>query len=173
MPDFVETSPTTDAYWRSVILFGKNSASYKFAFGKTLLEAADQEKTFVSLEELAEPYACNLVDHLRKSDRQGTSASSRFLEVCRKFSKGEIAKDELLSQTARLGFVNVFDAFHNVNQAEIPVRFFVDERATRGGIHLTDELLALIRGLPVREPQPGSRGPDRAAPAWRGPAWTV
>ncbi len=143
LPDFVQTNPTKDAYWRSIILFGKNSASYKFALGKSLLEAADQEKTFVSLEELAEPYARNLVDHLQKSDRQGTSASSRFLEVCRNFSRGEIAKDELVSQTARVGFANVIDAFHNVNQVEIPVRFFVDERATRGGINLTDELLAL------------------------------
>ena len=107
------------------------------------MEVAGQEKTFVSLEELAEPYARNLVDHLQKSGRQGTSPSSQFLEVCRKFSRGEIPKDELLSQTARLGFVNVLDAFHNVNQAEIPVRFFADERETRGGINLTDELLAL------------------------------
>jgi hypothetical protein len=142
VPDFVETSPTTDAYWRSVILFGKNSASYKFALGKALLEAAGQEKTFLSLEELAEPYARNLVDHLQRPDRQGTSPSSRFLEVCRRFARSEIAKDELLSQTARLGFANVIDAFHIVNQAEIPVRFFVDERTPRGGINLTDELLA-------------------------------
>jgi hypothetical protein len=79
VPDFIGTSPTTDAYWRSIVLFGKNSASYKFALGKSLLEAADQEKTFVSLEELAEPYARYLVDHPQNSDRQGTSASSRFL----------------------------------------------------------------------------------------------
>ncbi len=143
MADFVQTSPTKDAYWRSIILFGRNSASYKFALGKALLEAANQEKNFVSLEELAEPYARNLVDHLRKSDRQGTSPSSGFLQVCRNFSRGEIDKDRLLAQTARLGFVNVIDAFHNVNQAEIPMRFFVDERGTRRGISLTDELLAL------------------------------
>lgn len=45
MPDFVETSPTSDAYWRSISLFGTNSASYKFALDTSLLEAADQEKT--------------------------------------------------------------------------------------------------------------------------------
>lgn len=143
MAGFVETNPTTDAYWRSIILFGRNSATYKFSLGKALLEAASQEKNFVSLEELAEPYARNLVNHLRKSDRQATSSSSQFLEACRKFVRGEIYKDQLLNQTARLGFVNVIDAFHNVNQAEIPMRFFVDERGTRGGISLTDELLAL------------------------------
>jgi hypothetical protein len=73
----------------------------------------------VSLEELADPTLVRLFDHLQKSYRQGTSASSRFLEVCQKFSRGEIEKDHLLAQTARLGFVNVIDAFHNVSQAEI------------------------------------------------------
>jgi len=130
MTGFIQTNPTADAYWRSVILFGKNSASNKFALGKSLLEIADQDKIFASLEELAEPYARNLGDHLQICDRQGPSPSSRFLEACRKFSRGEIAKDELLAQTARLGFANV-------NQAEIPVRIFVDERGTRGGINLT------------------------------------
>jgi hypothetical protein len=48
-----------------------------------------------------------------------------------------------LSQTARLSSVNVIDAFHNVNQAEVRVRFIVDERATRGGINMNDELLTL------------------------------
>jgi hypothetical protein len=59
---FLEASPTTDAYRRSIILFGRNSASYKFALGKSLLEVANQDKTFVSLEELAEPYARHLVE---------------------------------------------------------------------------------------------------------------
>ncbi len=143
MNGFVETAPTTDAYWRSVILFGKNSASYKFALGRSLLEAADRGKTFVSLEELAEPYARHLVEHLGRTDRQGTAASSRFLDACRQFAEGGITKDQLNTRAVKLGFANVLDAFHNVNQREIPVRFFVDERGTRSGISLTDELLAL------------------------------
>lgn len=45
----------------------------------------------------------------------------------------------------RLGFNNVIDAFHIVNQAETARRFFVDERRLKGGIALTDEL-ASIKG---------------------------
>jgi hypothetical protein len=37
----------------------------------------------------------------------------------------------------------VIDAFHVVNRAPIPERFFVDERKTRDGIVITDELLKL------------------------------
>ena len=45
--------------WRSIILFGKNVASYKFALAKTLLEL-DTNDPFISLEDLALPYAKNI-----------------------------------------------------------------------------------------------------------------
>ena len=37
----------------------------------------------------------------------------------------------------------MIDAFHVVNRAPIPERFFVDERKTRDGTVITDELLKL------------------------------
>ena len=95
MTGFVETSPTADAYWRSIILFGSNSATYKFALGKALLELAAGDQTFISLEDLAKPYTRSLVEHLRRTDRQGTAASSQFLSACRNFTRGEITEGEL------------------------------------------------------------------------------
>jgi hypothetical protein len=51
--------------------------------------------------------------------------------------------DQLQDRTVRLGFGDVIDAFHNVNKAEVPLRFFADERRSSRGIALTDELLDL------------------------------
>jgi len=42
---FQETHPSLASYWRSVILFGRNVASYKFALAKSLLEIAPTGKT--------------------------------------------------------------------------------------------------------------------------------
>ena len=39
---FTEVQPTLENYWRSIILFGRNVASYKFALGKSLLELSQQ-----------------------------------------------------------------------------------------------------------------------------------
>ena len=36
MQTFLESKPRTESIWRSVILFGRNVASYKFALGKSL-----------------------------------------------------------------------------------------------------------------------------------------
>lgn len=54
---FAEVLPTLDNYWRSIILFGRNVASYKFALGKSLLELSSKGSETVSLDELAEPFA--------------------------------------------------------------------------------------------------------------------
>ncbi len=102
--------------------------------------AADRGDDRVPLDDLAAPFARHLCEHLKKADKQATSPSSRFLDACRAFNRGEIAEDSLVETTARLGFANVIDAFHIVGSGPVPVRFFVEERASGGGVRLTDDL---------------------------------
>ena len=143
--EFVARTPSDASFFRAVILFGRNVASYKFALGKTLVELALYEQEEVSLEDLAVPFSRHLTEHLRSVDTQGTSKSSRFLDTCRSFNAGEIDDGQLVEATARLGFVNVIDAFHVVGTDDVPIRFFVDERQKGGGIRLTGPLLDLVR----------------------------
>jgi len=72
MENFYRTTPTLDNYWRSVILFGRNTASYKFAFEKALIELSENSSGIVKLEELAVPFSKNLCEHLFKETIQGT-----------------------------------------------------------------------------------------------------
>ena len=58
-----------------MILFGKNSANYKFAFAKSLLELVDEERTRISLNQLAESFSRNILEHLRENDKQGNAAT--------------------------------------------------------------------------------------------------
>ena len=37
MTNFQINDPSLESQWRAIILFGKNSATYKFAFAKSLL----------------------------------------------------------------------------------------------------------------------------------------
>ena len=141
---FQEQFPSTDSYWRSIVLFGNNVASYKFALAKSLLELSESGQSTVSLEKLAEPFSKHLCEHILHSPKQATSASSSFLDACKKFNNGEITYDELISTTVRLGFNNVIDAFHIVNRAEIPVRFFEKDYSGSGKrIILTDDVYKL------------------------------
>jgi len=136
---FYEIEPTNENYWRAIILFGSNVASYKFALAKALYDLRKHPQELIRMDELAPAYARHIAEHLKQCDKQSTSKQSRFLEACRSFNKGEIQEAKLTDETVKLGFENVIDAFHNVHGAEIPKRFFLDERATKGGIRLTDD----------------------------------
>jgi hypothetical protein len=147
MPEFLERDRTLENYWRAVILFGQNVASYKFALAKSLIELSENGQGLIKLEELAEPFSRHIIEHLAKAPKQATSSSSRFLEACRSFADGKLSKDELIGQTAKLAFDDVLDRFHVVNREAIPIRFYTDERKNCGGIRLTDELFHLRERL--------------------------
>ena len=141
---FLDVQPSLEDYWRGLILFGRNVASYKFSLGKALLDLRKApDNNLVKLDELALPFARNICEHLRKAPKQATSQSSRFLEACRKHNSGEIGDDKLRDTTVDLGFNNVIDAFHRLGPEDIQTKFFIDERKTNNGIRLTDELRKL------------------------------
>ena len=158
---FIPYQPRPEDYWRGIILFGRNVASYKFALGRALLELRPTSGQLVTLEELAIPFARHLCDHLRGAKKQGTFGKSRFLEACQRSISGELSSSQLVDETVRLGFVNVIDAFHIVGRGEVPQRFFTDERKGGGGIRITDEFSKLLDG------QQGQNLPAEAEARWR------
>jgi hypothetical protein len=61
MAEFLDRDRTPENYWRSVILFGQNVASYKFALAKSLIELSTLQKETVRLEDLAEPFSKHIM----------------------------------------------------------------------------------------------------------------
>jgi len=159
--EFTAAEPTRENYWRSIILFGQNVQSYKFALGKALLGLSSGGNDLITLKDLAVPYSRHLAEHLKHSDKQGTSPSSQFLDSCRGFNRGEKSEQDLIETTVRLGFNNVIDAFHIVNGDEIPTRFFLDERRENRGIRLTTEFHQLLEG------EHSDNLPQEAEARWR------
>ena len=144
MTKFQINDPSLESQWRAIILFGKNSATYKFAFAKSLLEIIEKEKTKISLEELAMPFADSIIDHLKKNDKQGNSNSSTFLEGCRSYINGNSNQESLYKLTEKYGFVNVVDAFQNVNGGQIQSVFYEKDYSNgKKEIVITDNLLKL------------------------------
>jgi len=141
---YQQNDPSMESQWRAIILFGRNVASYKFAFAHSLLELASKEKNFISLDELSIPFSKYIIEHIRKNNKQGTSPSSTFLDTCRKYISGEINQNDLISATQRLGFINVVDAFHIVGREAVPIKFYEKNYSTKQkGLVITDELLKL------------------------------
>ena len=142
---FKQKELTLEDQWRGIILFGRNVASYKFALAKALFDLKPKAGQLLKMDELALPYALHLAEHLKHSDKQITSASSKFLDGCRRYNQDQDT-NALIEQTVRLGFSNVIDAFHVVGKSDIPQRFYIDERKRNDGIRTTDEFDQLQRG---------------------------
>lgn len=141
--EFYSIEPELENYWRSIILFGRNVASYKFALGKAIHGLNKRANDLVTLEELADPFSMHICEHLKHSPKQVTSKSSKFISACENYNDNLIDKDQLISTTEKIGFNNVIDAFHIVNRSEVDKRFFIDERKTNKGIRLTENFFKL------------------------------
>ena len=143
MSRFYEIEPSAANYWRAIILFGRNTASYKFALAKALYDFYHQGQTLITLDELAVPYAKHLCEHLKTKPKQSTREQSTFLNQLLQFNAGQINQTQMIQETVKHGFNYVLDAFHNVHGKEVNTRFFIDERGSKNAIQLTDEFMRL------------------------------
>ena len=148
--DFTQGIVTPESVWRAIILYGANSATYKFAFGRALLEtAAEFGKTTLTLADIAPRYSALLCEALKREPRQATSKTSKFLDACRSANNGEITEEQLWEATERLGFVNVVDAFPRLSGELAPITFYENQLkdSNIGGLVITDATLDLATRL--------------------------
>ena len=78
MSIFFENDPTLQSYWRSIILYGRNVASYKFALGKALIDLNKKPNDLIKLEDLSEPFSNHLCEHLKVNEKQ---ILNEFVEI--------------------------------------------------------------------------------------------
>lgn len=147
--EFQEEFPSLESYWRSAILFGRNTSTYKFALARSLEDLAREDRTEVSLEELAVPYSHHMCEHLLEAPKQATGRPGKFIEACSAHNAGTVNEQELIDTSVSNGFSYVLDAFHNVNGAELPVRFF-DVSGSGKSRHVTidDNLFDTLEAAP-------------------------
>jgi hypothetical protein len=142
--EFLSKEPSLDDYWRGIILYGRNSASYKFALAKSLLEISPQSGQLLKLYDLAPVFARHIIEHIKHSPKQGTNSNQgKFLQAINSHGIELPNNEKLIEETVRYGFVNVINAFHIVGSGEISKRFYIDERSSNKGIRITEEFSAL------------------------------
>lgn len=144
MADFYTREPTVEDCWRGIILYGKNSATFKFALATALLELRPQSGQLVKLEDLAASYGLAIAKHLKTAPKQGTNPG-KFLRSVASYNQDQNL-DALTKSTVALGFENVIDAFHNIDSSSVAHKFFTDERKLNKGIRITDEFAKLVAG---------------------------
>jgi hypothetical protein len=142
--DFLYQDSKIESFWRGLILFGQNSASYKFAFAKSLLELKAESGKALKLHEIAPYYSKHLIEHLKNTPKQTTSKSSTFISALLQNGIESINENKVLEETVKRGFVNVVDAFQNIGQTKIPIDFYHYDKRNKQ-IVMTDEFSKLLQ----------------------------
>jgi 5-methylcytosine-specific restriction endonuclease McrA len=128
------------------VLYGRNTASYKFALASALLDLKPGSGELVKLDELAPVYAQQVAKHLRIAPKQITTSNGKFIQSCLAFNEdNDLSK--LVDMTMAHGFANVIDAFHIVGSTPVHHPFFFDDRKANRGIRITEEFSQMMAGL--------------------------
>ncbi|MEI6587011.1 MAG: hypothetical protein WCL56_13050 [Sediminibacterium sp.] len=68
-------------YWKGVILYGLNQATYKIALGKSLIELTSLNKEVIDWSELSKSFFDNYIDRFKNEHLPQQSNSSRITRV--------------------------------------------------------------------------------------------
>lgn len=128
------------AAWRWIVMFGKNSASYKLALADQLLHHASQGNDRIDMDELAQNFASAYQPRVEAGKpQQGTPG--RFTVVERAILQGDL--DDNVTQVREQALRKmVLQKFHNMDGGVESPRFFLDPGAGNH-LQLTDRLLNL------------------------------
>lgn len=104
-------------YWRAVILYGLNNATYKIALGKTLLHLTEQGQTRVNWSTLAKAYLDEYLVRLAHtaSPQQVNPRRSTIVEqIIDSLQNERITYDQAIDQIAQKAFGDVIPRFQTV-----------------------------------------------------------
>ena len=102
---------------RAIIVFGKNSATYKFALLKTLMDLPAVSE--LKYEDIGTPFLTHLLDHHRTCPHQFNRSSTQLSNAMDEHIAGNRSWDELFSIAERNIYNNVFDALQNIGGGTI------------------------------------------------------
>ena len=151
--DFLTAENTPIHTVRTLLLFGRNSSTYKFAFCKALMKHSAKDRILYT--DLRDDFLKEFVNHyaLNKNQFGGganslTNASDKFLES----DKSAQDWDEFLIVAENNIYNNVFDAFQNVGRGEISNehKLFEHHKSSKS-IVITDKLNLILDSPTIRE----------------------
>jgi hypothetical protein len=104
-------------YWKGIVLYGLNQATYKIALGKTILELASQDKETVEWNHLSKVYLDTYIERLKTNYHPQQSNPSRKTKMERIFdtlNKGVINYEEAVDLVATEAFNDVVPRFQTI-----------------------------------------------------------
>jgi hypothetical protein len=133
-------------YWKGIILYGLNAATYKMALATSLLEFAKSGENKISWDDLSasfyENYRQRLLDN--PSPQQATPGRLTVLErIVNKENQGKLNRTQAIEEVGLAGFKDVIPRFQTIGRDAHIAKGAFYEFDFGKSISLKDELLHL------------------------------
>ena len=140
--------------FRTLVLFGMNTATYKFAFCHALLKQKPQNS--IRYDDLRDDFVKEFVDHFEHNPHQFQRGTTKFTQEIASYIKSEQKGTDwtrLIDVAEKSIYNNVFDAFQNVGRGVIdkPYQLFEHDRKNRKLILTDNTNLILENDLVIKE----------------------
>lgn len=137
-------------YWRAIILYGLNSATYKIALGKSLIKFSKKGKNIVTLNELAEEFFDMYKERLKNNMPQLNQPNRQTVmeTIVQKYNIGKINRIQAIDEVTKNAFNDVIPRFHTVHHDDLPINFYVFEN---NKLYLTDHLFEVFEDKNIKD----------------------
>jgi hypothetical protein len=129
--------------WKGIILFGLNTATYKMALAKSLLDFSRLGKLTVEWHELSESFLGQYIERLENSSmpQQGNPNRLTVMErVVKELQLGALSRSEAIDRVSEKGLENVVPRFQTIGRnTEVRDYFYTIDYGKR--ITIKDTLL--------------------------------
>ena len=111
---------TNRDYWKAIVLYGLNNATYKIALAKTLLELAQRDSTHIGWNVLSEEFLRQYKDRLDQESAMPQQINPTRLTVMERIimrmNNGSLTETEAIEEVGRDAFNDVIPRFHNISR---------------------------------------------------------
>ena len=104
-------------YWKGIVLYGLNQATYKIALGKTILELASQNKETIDWNQLSKVYLDTYIERLKTNynpQQSNPSRKTKMERIIDSLNKEMINYEEALNLVATEAFNDVVPRFQTI-----------------------------------------------------------
>ncbi len=131
--------------WRAIVLFGRNTATYKIALAHCLARFVEAGATDVSMPELAEVFFDLYAERLTAGRPQLAHAGRLTVmeRVVALYRLGRLDRDAAIERVAAEAFDDVLPRFHTLYRGTSGAPFY---EATPAGLTLTDRAFTVLGG---------------------------
>lgn len=133
-------------YWKGIVLYGLNNATYKIALGKTLLQLAEEGKENIDWYHLSKVYLDNYIERLASDALPQQSNPNRrtvMERIVKALQNNIITYEEAVQQVATDAFDDVIPRFQKIgtNKEIVGERFYHFDQGK--GLYLHDAVFKI------------------------------